>query len=81
MCDQMGLHATVGEIHHVKPRRARGKREVSDTDKVSGADAVLVPLKRVKRAAKQTGSYFAIYPFATPESRPRACGRRGQAGE
>jgi len=49
MCDQMGLHATVGEIHHVKSRLARGKGEVSDADKVSVSDAVLMTLQSIER--------------------------------
>jgi hypothetical protein len=81
MSDEMRADATFGEIHHVKPRRARGKGEVSDADEVSVTDAVLVPLKRVKRAAKQAGSYLAAGSARLRRCAACARGCRGQAGQ
>jgi hypothetical protein len=80
MSDQMRTDATVGEIHHVKPRRARGKGKVSDANKVPVADAVLVPFKRVKRATQQTGSYLAAGSVHLRKRGACTGGCRGQAG-
>jgi hypothetical protein len=52
MCDQIRPHAAVGEVYQVKPRRTRGKGEVSDADKVSVGDAVVMPLQCIERAPK-----------------------------
>ena len=45
MGNQVGPHATIGEVHQVKPRCARGKGEVGDADKIPVADAVVMLLQ------------------------------------
>ena len=65
----------------MEPRCTRGKGEVSDADKVSVGDAVVMSLQSIERAPKQTGSYLAADSFRSPESGPSACRRSSQAGK
>jgi hypothetical protein len=81
MGNQMRPHAAVGEIHQVEPRRTRGKREVSNADKVSVGDAVLMSLQSIEGALKQTGSYLAVDSFCSSESEPNSCRPRSKAGK
>jgi hypothetical protein len=81
MCDQVRPHAAVGEIYQVEPRCARGKREVSDADKVSVRDAVVMPFLSIERTPKQTGSYLAVDSFCSSESEGSACRSRSKAGK
>jgi hypothetical protein len=45
MGNQMRAYAALGEVHDVKPWYTRRQGEVSDADKVSAADAVVVSLQ------------------------------------
>jgi len=81
MCNQVRLHAAVGELHQVESRSARGKRKVRHADKVSVGDAVVMPLQSVKRTPQQTGSYLAIDSFCPSESEPSSCKPGSKAGK
>ncbi len=78
MGDQMRSHAAVGELDQVEPRCTRGEGEISDADKVSVGDAVVMPLQSLERALKQTGSYLTTDSGHLRKSGPTA--RRSQAG-
>jgi hypothetical protein len=67
MCDQMRSHTAVSEIHQVEPRCTRGKGEVSDADKVSVDDAVVMSLQSIERTRKQAGSYLAVDTLWSPD--------------
>ena len=76
----MRLHAAIGEVYQVEPRRTRGKGEVSDADKVLVGDALLMSLQSIERAPKQTRSYLTVNTFGSSESEPGARGSRSKAG-
>jgi len=63
MSNQVRAHAAVGEVHQVKPRCARGKGEVGDTDNIPVADAVVMLLQSIERTPQQTGIYWAVDTF------------------
>jgi hypothetical protein len=65
----------------VEPRCTRRKGEVSDADKVSVADAVVMSLQRIERTPKQTGIDLAVDAFCSPESEPGSRGSRSKAGK
>ena len=79
MGNQIRSHIAVGEPDQVEPRRARGEGEISDADKVSVGDAVVMSLQGIERALKQTGGYLASDSVRLRKSRPSAC-RRSEAG-
>ena len=81
MGNQVRAHAAVGEIHQVESRRSRGKGEVSDADKVSVNDAVLMALQRISRPTQQIWRDLAADSFCLPKRRPRSRGRRSQASQ
>jgi len=74
MGNQVGPHATIGEVHQVKPRCARGKGEVGDADKIPVADAVVMLLQSSERTPQQSGVYLAIDTFWPPERKPGSSG-------
>jgi hypothetical protein len=77
--DQVRADAAVNEVHQVKPRDTRGKREVGDADKIPVPDAVVMLLERIERTPQQTGIYFAVDTFRLSESEPgsRGSGSKG----
>jgi hypothetical protein len=81
MRNEMRPHTAIAEIHQVEPRYARGKGEVSDTDEVSIADAVVMPLQSIERAPKQTGSDPAVESLCFSESESSPHGPRSKAGQ
>jgi hypothetical protein len=81
MCDQMRSHTAVGEIHQVEPRCTRGKGEVSDADKVSVDDAVVMSLQSIERTQKQAGSYLAVDTFWSTDSDPSSCRPTSKSGK
>ena len=79
--DQVRAHVAVGEVDQVKPRCARGKGEVGDTDKVPVADAVVMLLQSIERTPQQTGIYLAGDTFCPSECEPGSRRPRSKAGE
>jgi hypothetical protein len=49
MRNQVRPHAAAGEVQQVKPRRARGQREIGNADKIPIDDAALMLIKRRER--------------------------------
>ena len=80
MGNQMRFYAADGKVHQVKSRCTRGKREVSDADNVSVADAVLMSLQSIERTPQQTGIYPAVDAFCPSESEASR-GPRSKAGK
>lgn len=66
MRHQVRPHAAVGEIEQVKPRGARGQREIGNADKIPIADAALMLLKSGERPPQQVGLYLAVDAFRPP---------------
>ena len=81
MCNQVRAHAAVGEVHQVKPRRARGKREIGDADKVPVADAVVMLRQGIERAPQQSRIYLAVGALRPSESKPCSRGPGSEAGK
>ena len=67
MGNQVRAHVAVGEVHHVKPRRTRGKGKIGDADKIPVADAVAMSLQSIERTPQQTPR--ASLAPADPEAR------------
>jgi len=70
MGNQMRLYAAISEVHQVEPRCTRRQREVSDHDKVSVADAVVMPLQSVERTPQQAGCDFTVNTVCSRRSEP-----------
>ena len=81
MGNQVRAHRAVGEVHQVKPRCARGKREIGDADKIPVADAVVMLRQGIERAPQQTRIYSAVDTFCPSESKPCSRGPRSEAGK
>ena len=80
MSDPVRAHAALGEVHQVKPRCTRRKGEVSDADKISVADAVVMLLQSIERTPQQTGIYL-VDTFWPSERDPSSHGPRSNAGK
>jgi hypothetical protein len=65
----------------VKPRCARGKGEVGDTDNIAVANAGLVLLQSIERAPQQTGSDLTAVAFCSSESEPSSRRPTSEAGK
>ncbi len=65
----------------MEPRRTRGKGEVSDPDKVSIGDALVMSLQSIERTPKQTGSCLAVDFFCSSERETGSRGSRSKAGK
>jgi hypothetical protein len=70
VCNQMRPHAAISKAQQVEPRCTRRKGEVSDADKVSVADAVLMSLQSIERTPKQSGSYLTVDTVCSSEREP-----------
>ena len=81
MGNQVRAHAALGEVHQVKPRRARRKGEVGDTDKIPVADAVVMLLQSIKRTPQQTGIYLVVDTFCPSKCEPSSRVPRSKAGK
>jgi hypothetical protein len=81
MRDQMRAYATVGEIHQVEPWRSRRQGEIRDSDKISVADAVAVPIQRMQRAPKQGRRHLVPDTVRSPRSTPSDCRAASQTGQ
>jgi len=81
MGNQVRSHAAVGEVHQVKPRCARGKREVGDADKIPVANAVAMLLQSIERSPQQTRIYLAVDTFCPSASEPSSRGPGSKAGK
>src|ERR1700722_15810712 len=81
MGNQVRAHAAVGEVHQVKPRRARGKGEVGDADKIPVADAVFMLFQCLERTPQQTGVYLTPDTICPSECEPSSRGPRSKAGK
>ena len=73
MRNQVRSYVAVGELYQVKSWCTRGKGEVSDADKVSVRDAVLMSLQSIERPPNQIGGYPAVDSFRSSESEGGAC--------
>ena len=81
--DPVRPHAAISEVHQVKPRRTRRKREIRDADNVPVADAVLMSLQSIQRTPQQTGINRTTDTVCSPESelcsqRPRSKAGKGK---
>lgn len=56
MCDQMGSHTAIREVHQMEPRGTRWKIEIYKTDEVAMYDARAVSLQGFQGSRKQVGS-------------------------
>jgi hypothetical protein len=81
MGNQVRAHLAVGEVHQVKPRCARGKREVGDADKITAADAVVMLLQSIERTLQQTRVYLAVDTFCASECESSSRGPGRKAGK
>ena len=81
MGNQVRAQPALGEVHHVKPRRTRGKGEIGDADKIPVADAVVMLLQSIERTPQQTGIDLAVDNFCPSESEPDSRGPRSKAGK
>jgi hypothetical protein len=81
MGNQVRAHSALGETHQVKPRCARGKGEVGDTDKIPVADAVAMLLQSIERTPQQTGIYLVVDTFCPSECEPSSRGPGSKAGK
>jgi hypothetical protein len=81
MGNPMRLHAAIGEVHQVESRCARRQREVSDPDKVSVADAVVMSLQSVERALKQAGRHLTVNTVCSRRSEPSPCRHGSNPGK
>jgi hypothetical protein len=81
MGNQVRADAAVNKVHQVKPRCARGKREVGDADKIPVRDAVVMLLERIERTPQQTGIYLTVDTFRLSESEPNSCGSGSKGGK
>jgi hypothetical protein len=81
VCDEMRLHAAIGEVYQVEPRRARGKGEVNDADKVSVGNALVMSPQSNERTPKQTGIDLTVDTVCSSESEPGSCRSRSKAGK
>jgi len=81
MGNQVRTHAAVGEVHQVKPRCARGKREIGDADKIPVGDALVMLRQSIERTPQQTRIYSAVDTFCPSESEPGSRGSASKAGK
>ena len=81
MCNQMRLHAPVGELHQVQARCARGQGKICDADKVSVGDVVVMSLERFERPAQQPRGDWPADALLLSESRRGDRGSGNQAGQ
>jgi hypothetical protein len=81
MGNQVRSHAAVIEVHQVEPWCTRRKGEVSDADKVSVADSVLMSLQSIERTPNQTGIDLTVDTVCSSEGKPSSCGPRSKAGK
>ncbi len=81
MGNQVRARAAVGEVHQVKPRCARGKGEVGDSDKIPVADAVVMLLQSIERTPQQPGIYLAVDTVCSSECEPGSSGPKSKAGK
>ena len=65
----------------MKPRRARGKGEVGDADKIPIANAGVMLLQSIERTPQQTGSDLTVDAFCPSESEPSSCRPRSKTGK
>ena len=81
MGNQVRAHAAVGDVHQVKPRCARGKREIGDADKIPVGDALVMLRQSIERTPQQTRIYSAVDTFWPSERDPSSHGPRSNAGK
>ena len=81
MGNQVRAHAAVGDVHQVKPRCARGKREIGDADKVPVADGVVMLRQGIERTPQQTRIYAAVDTFCPSQSEACSRGPGSEAGK
>jgi hypothetical protein len=65
----------------VKPRCARGKREIGDADKIPVADTVVVLLQGIERTSQQTRVYLAVDTLCATECESGSRGPSRKAGK
>jgi hypothetical protein len=79
--NQVRPDAAVRDVDQVEPWCPRRKGEVSDADKVSVADAVLMSLQSIERTPNQTGIDLTVDAVRSSESKPRSRGPTSKPGK